>query len=147
MRRLPLACLAAVVTALVATTVPALAQQSGDETRDGSVYARVTDTEVVLGNSVAERRWSRDSLRTTSLVDKRGQDRNWSSGSRDFSLSVGAATIGSEQFTVEDAEVTDLPRGGLHVTMTLGGVPGLTATRVVEAYSGIAGFRTQTILT
>jgi hypothetical protein len=144
MRRLPLLLTAA---ALVAGTVPALAKAGPDEVRDGSVYARVTDTEVVLGNSVAERRWSRDSLRTTALVDKRGQDRSWSTGSRDFSLSVGAATIGSEQFTVDDAMVTDLPRGGLRITMTLGGVPGLAATRVVEAYNGIAGFRTQTTLT
>src|SRR5690242_7759869 len=144
MRRLPLVLAAA---ALVAGTVPALARSGPDEVRDGSVYARVTDAEVVLGNSVAERRWSRDALRTTALVDKRGQDRDWTTGSRDFSLTVGAATIGSEQFRVDDVKVTDLPRGGLRVTMALTGVPGLAATRVVEAYNGIAGFRTQTTLT
>src|SRR4051794_12482732 len=144
MRRLPIACLA---VALVAAAVPALAKQSEGTVRNGSAYARVTDTEVVLGNSVAERRWSRDALRTTALVDKRGRDRSWSTGSRDFSLAVGAATIGSEQFAVDDVAVTDLPRGGLRLTMTLSGVPGLAATRTVEAYDGIAGFRTQTTLT
>ena len=144
MRRLPLLCTAA---ALVAATAPAIAHADADETRAGSVYARVTGSEVVLGNAVAERRWSRDALRTTALTDKRGQDRSWSSGSRDFSLTVGAATIGSEQFSVDDVKVTDLPRGGLRVTMSLSGVPGLAATRTVEAYDGIAGFRTQTTVT
>src|SRR3954451_3727385 len=40
-------------------------------TRDHGVYARVTATQVVLGNSVAERRWSRAALRTTALIDTR----------------------------------------------------------------------------
>jgi len=145
MRRLPLLVTA---VALVAATAPAWAKPTGDGTvRAGSVYATVTGTEVVLGNSVAERRWSRDALRTTALVDKRGQDRTWSTGSRDFSLTIGAATVGSEAFSVEDVAVRRLDRGGLQVTMTLAGVPGLAATRVVEAYNGIAGFRTQTFLT
>ena len=87
MRRLPLLLTA---VALVAATAPALAKTSAGEVRQGSVYARITNTEVVLGNSVAERRWSRDALRTTALVDKRGQDRTWSTGSRDFSLTTAA---------------------------------------------------------
>ena len=144
MRRLPLLCTA---LALVAAGAPALAKTGTDEIRDGSVYARVTDSEVVLGNAVAERRWSRDALRTTALVDKRGQDRAWSTGSRDFTLTLGAATLGSELLSVEDVAVSEIGRGGLRVTMTLGGVPGLAATRVVEAYNGIAGFRTQTFIT
>ena len=145
MRRLPLLCTA---LALLAGTTPVWSDpRAKDETRDGNVYARVTDGEVVLGNAVAERRWSREALQTTALVDKRGKDRSWSAGSRDFSLTVGAATIGSEQFSVEQVSVRELDRGGLQVTMTLGGVPGIAATRVVEAYNGIAGFRTQTFLT
>lgn len=143
MRRLPLLC---TVLALIAGAAPAWAVQA-DTTTAGSVYATVTGTEVVLGNDVAERRWSRAALRTTSLLDKRGTDRTWSAGSRDFSLSIGAATVGSEQFTVDGVAVRELDRGGLQVTMTLSGVPGLSATRVVEAYDGIAGFRTQTFLT
>ncbi len=115
-------------------------------TREGSVYATVTADGVVLGNALAERRWSRAALRTTALVDKRGQDRTWSAGSRDFSLQVGAASVGSELFRVASVAVTPLDRGGLRVTMTLDGVPGLAATREVEAYDGVAGFRTRTVL-
>lgn len=145
MRRLPLLC---TVLALVAGSTPAWSAP-GDKpgSRAGSVYAEVTDTEVVLGNSVAERRWSRDGLRTTSLVDKRGQDRQWSTGSRDFSLTLAATTVGSELLTVEDVTTTELDRGGLQLRMELTGLPGVAVTRVVEAYNGIAGFRTQTLLT
>lgn len=146
MRRLPLVCTA---LALLAGTTPgwSATDKHDGQTRHGSVYARVTGGEVVLGNAVAERRWSRAALRTTGLVDKRGQDRAWSTGSRDFSLTVGQATVGSEQFRVDDVDVRTLERGGLQVTMTLSGVPGVAATRVVEAYDGVAGFRTQTFLT
>jgi hypothetical protein len=107
----------------------------------------VTADEVVLGNSLAERRWSRAGLRTTALVDKRSPGDTWSSGTSDFSLTVGATTISSERFTVDAVAVRRLARGGLQVTMTLGGLPGLAATRVAEAYDGVAGFRTQTFLT
>lgn len=144
MRRLPLLCTALTV---VAGTVPAWSAPTGHDVRAGSVYADVSDTEVVLGNALAERRWSRDALRTIALVDKRGQDRQWTTGSRDFSLTVGAATVGSESLTVEDVTVIELERGGLRVRMELAGLPGVAVTRVVEAYDGVAGFRTQTLLT
>ena len=144
MRRLPLLC---TLLALVAGTAPAVAGPQDHDVRAGSVYADVTGTEVVLGNAVAERRWSRDALRTTSLVDKRGQDRQWTTGSRDFSLTLGGATIGSDALSVEDVTVQQLDRGGLQVRMELAGLPGVAVTRVVEAYDGVAGFRTQTLLT
>src|SRR5439155_9750755 len=38
-----------------------------------------------------------------------------------------------------------LPRRGLRVVMHLSGPGGLAATRIAEAYPGVAGFRTQTI--
>jgi len=100
--------LVAACSALVLPVVPATADATY---RQGSVYARVTDAEVVLGNSVAERRWSRDALRTTALVDKRGHDRVVSAGSRDFALLVGPAEVGSESFAVSSVAVTSLPRG------------------------------------
>ncbi|HEX8122158.1 MAG TPA: alpha-galactosidase [Solirubrobacteraceae bacterium] len=112
----------------------------------GSVYARADASEIVLGNSVAERRWSRAPMRTLALVDKRGRDRTWSAGARDFAIGTGDATIGSDQFTVSRVDRRDLPGGGVRLTMTLTGVPGLTVERIVEAYPGIAGFRTQTKL-
>src|SRR3954470_10695399 len=137
--------LAASVLVLV-LALPAVARAG--TFRDGSVYANVTPTEVVLGNSVAERRWSRAGLVTTALVDKRGRDATWSAGRRDFALDLAGRTdLGSEQFSVTGAKVTRLARGGLKVSMELASpLPGLTATRTAEAYPGVAGFRTQTIL-
>src|SRR4051794_17822550 len=134
--------LTAVLLALPATAARA------ETVRAGSVYARISATDVVLGNSVAERRWTRDGLVTAALVDKRGKDRTWSAGRRDFALDLaGRADVGSERFTVTSAKASKLARGGLRVTMELASpVPGLTATRSAEAYPGIAGFRTQTIL-
>src|SRR3954454_11851645 len=116
--------------------------------RDGSVYASVTPAQVVLGNSVAERRWARHGLVTTALVDKRSHGVVWSAGRRDFALDLAGRTdVGSEQFTVIGARIAPVDRGGLRVTRELSSpLPGLTATRSAEAYPGIAGFRTQTIL-
>ncbi len=132
---------------LAATVAPTVARAA--EYRNGSVYARVSPTEVVLGNSLAERRWSRAAFRTTALVDRRGQDRTWSAGRRDFSLAVAAAEVGSEVLHVESTNVTPLPRGGLRLSMELSApvsLPGLSVTRVAEAYPGVAGFRVQTVL-
>ena len=58
---------------------------------DGSVYARVTATEIVLGNSLVERRWTRSPFRTSTLVDKRAGGRRWGWPGRDFRLSLTAA--------------------------------------------------------
>ena len=112
-------------------------------------YARVSADAVVLGNGVAERRWDRRSFRTTALVDKRDRDRVWSTGRRDFTLTVGGAELGSELFDAGSANATSLPGGGRRVTMELqaaGAPAGLTVTRIADAYPGIAGFRTQTII-
>ena len=55
--------------------------------------------------------------------------------------------LGSERFTVDSVSVTKLERGGLRVSMRLvGPLPGLVVTRVAEAYPGVAGFRTETVL-
>ena len=132
------------VAVLVALLAPATA---GAETvRAGSVYARVTPTEIALGNALAERRWSRASFRTVALVDKRGADRPWSAAVPDFSLRLaGADAVSASDFSVPAASVQRLARGGLRVTMELAG-SGLAATRTAEAYPGVAGFRTQTVL-
>src|SRR3712207_5541857 len=87
-----------------------------------SVYAKVDATQVVLGNSVAERRWSRAPMATTALVDKRGRDRTWSTNTADFALDA----VDSRAFTVSRVEQTRLAGGGLRLTMTLTGVPGMT---------------------
>jgi hypothetical protein len=125
----------------------ALVAASAAPASASSVYAKVDATEVVLGNSVAERRWSRMAFRTTALSDKRGRNFRWSAGSRDFAIGTADdVSIGSEAFTVTRVDQQALDGGGLRLTMTLTGVPGLAVTRIAEAYPGVAGFRTQTIL-
>jgi len=114
--------------------------------RDRDVYAEVTPDRVVLGNSVAERSWSRAGLTTLALVDKRRGGTLWSEGTPDFRLFGTGVPLTSEDFTVTAAEVEPLDRGGLRVTMRLAGPAGLSATRTAEAYPRIAGFRTQTVL-
>src|SRR4051794_35600642 len=138
---------AAAAAALVALgVVPSAAAAAATTYRDGSVYARVDATSVPLGNSLAEPGWGRAPFRTASLVDKRGSDRTWSAGSRDFALKLGTgAEIGSDSFRATGVDVQRLARGGLRLTMTLQG-PGLSATRVAEAYPDVAGFRTQTTI-
>jgi hypothetical protein len=135
----------ALLTAVVVVTALAAAPSAHAAPAD-DVYASFSPTEVVLGNSLAERRWSRAQLKTTQLVDKRNGGRTWSRDTRDFAIQVGPQEIGSESFAVNSVAVTPLPRGGLRVTMTISG-SGLTGTRVAEAYPGVAGFRMQTILT
>jgi hypothetical protein len=140
---------AALAELLLALLLAALVPAGASAAPGYDVYAQVSATQVVLGNSVVERRWSRSPLRTVALVDKRGAPRTWSRDSRDFAVRVGAAEIGSESFTVDSAAVTALARGGLRVTMHLAGggaASGFSATRIAEAYPGLAGFRTQTTL-
>ncbi|HEX8083156.1 MAG TPA: alpha-galactosidase [Solirubrobacteraceae bacterium] len=129
-----------------AVTLVAAAPADANPKKYGFAYSRVDANQIVIGNSVAERRWSRAAMRTLALVDKRGPDRTWSANTRDFAIGTGAATIGSEAFTVSRVERTALRAGGVRLTMSLTGVPGLTVTRIAEAYPGVAGFRTQTIL-
>ncbi len=113
---------------------------------DQDVYAEVTDDRITLGNSVAERSWSREPFTTLELIDKRRGGRIWSRHAPDFRLLGTGAPLASDQFTVTGAEIGRLARGGLRVTIALAGPAGLVATRIAEAYPGIAGFRTQTIL-
>ncbi len=136
------------VAVLAAAAPPAAAD--GASLTSGDVYARFDGKSVTLGNAVAERDWSRQPLRTTTLLDKRSGGRRWSADSRDFLLSVGGVQIGSEAFRVASVGLERLPRGGIRVTMRLAGsgaAAGLTAVRTAEAYPRVAGFRTQTILT
>src|SRR4051812_6693725 len=134
---------AGLLALLIVMALPAAAR--AETVRDGSVYAEVGPASIALGNSLVERRWDRARFRTAALTDKRS--RAWSSGRRDFSLElVGGAELSSEAFHTTAARVARLPRGGLRVAMELAGPDGLSATRVAEAYPGVAGFRTQTTL-
>ncbi len=116
---------------------------------NGSVYARIGDSSIELGNSLATRRWTRAPFRTAELVDRRGEDRVWSAGSPDFALSVGATRVESDAFTAGATTVTKLARGGLRMSVRLApapALPGVSITRTAEAYPGVAGFRTGTVI-
>ncbi len=141
------------VVALVALLAVAPATAAAETTvTSGDVYATVSDSEVVLGNGLAERRWSRGSFLTTELTDKRAGGLTWSHDHRDFTLWLAAAEVGSENLRVRDAVAEEIDSGGVRVTMTLVPatpveLPGIaTITRVAEAYPGVAGFRTQTTI-
>lgn len=116
----------------------------------GGVYARISPTEVVLGNTAVERRWSRASAVTTALADKRPGGRTWTQGTPDFRLQLlGLDLVSSAGFRVAAARAAQMPGGGLRLTMDLQPVlapPGLAVTRTVELRPGIAGMRSQTTL-
>jgi hypothetical protein len=128
-----------VVVPLARADTPQATQQSG------TVYARVTASDITLGNATIERRWSRSAFATTGLTDKRPGGRQWAGMHRDFTLRVASAPIGSETLRATDVTVQQLV-GGLRLRIDLAGVPGLRVTRIIEAYDAIAGFRTQTLL-
>ncbi|HEX2087636.1 MAG TPA: alpha-galactosidase [Solirubrobacteraceae bacterium] len=127
---------AAVVAASALALIPAAAAHAD------TVYARVEATQIVLGNELVERRWARAPMRTVALDDKRGRGWSWNRATPDFALGA----IRSDAFAVTRVDRGDLPGGGIRLTMTLTGPPGLTVKRIAEAYPGVAGFRMQTIV-
>ena len=115
--------------------------------RDRDVYAEVAPDRITLGNAVAERSWSREGFATLELLDKRRGGRVWSQNAPDFRLLGLGAPITSDQFSVTGAEISHLDRAaGCASRCSSPGRPGITATRIAEAYPRIAGFRTQTII-
>jgi hypothetical protein len=134
---------ALVAGALVIAGAPAAGAARAD-IRNGSVYAEVTDTGITLGNSVVERRWAREGFGTTRL-ERKGRFVDEGDPAPDFRLFAGPVEIESSQFDVLDVTVTKIPRG-LRLELELG-LPGvMNVTRSVEAYNGIAGFRTETTI-
>lgn len=120
------------------------APSAGAETySDRGVTAEVTPERVTLANALVSRTWTRAAFAST-LVDRRGRDHTWSSGQPDFTLAVAGQDVSSADFAADAVTVTPLPRGGLRVVFRLRhAVLALTATRTVEVYPGVAGFRTQ----
>src|SRR4051812_49142840 len=109
--------LALAVAAALCAAPSALGAEPEPELHDGDAYARVTDGEVVLGNAVAERRFTRSSFGTAQLVDKRRGGRTWSRAARDFTLTVGGAEIGSDRFSATSVKLSRLSRGGVRAAI------------------------------
>ncbi len=129
---------------LGAALVPQAFAQEGETFTNGTTYATVSGTEVVVGNALVERRWQRDGFQTLSIIDKRSPGGIAAAAGPDFRLTTGAADVPSTAFDVAGATVNQIA-GGVRATLELV-APGLEADRVIEVYEGIAGFRTQTIL-
>ena len=74
----------AIFAACLAPAAAAPAVSDDGTQSSGSVYARIDEGEIVIGNHLVERTWERAAFATSSLVDKRGSGRTWSSGHADF---------------------------------------------------------------
>jgi hypothetical protein len=120
---------------------PALAQTP--TVTNGSVYATITPSGITVGNALVERQWETAAFTTASITDKRGGPVSAAAGP-DFRLLIGNQEITSDSFAVTSAEATPI-EDGLRVTIDLAG-PAINATRIVEVYEGIAGFKTQMTL-
>jgi hypothetical protein len=126
---------------------------TAEEFQNADVYARIETDGIVLGNAVVERSWSKASFVTDSLEDRRAvPPRVWTAETADFGLSLDGIELPSSALGVTGVTVTEPDRGGLRIEMRLEplGVAapiGLVVTRAVEAYPGIAGFRSETAVT
>ena len=134
---------ALVAASLLTTLSPAAAAEPAQQT-SGTTYVNVTDTEIVIGNELIERRWNRAAFATTTFFDKRSSDALSAAEGPDFSLTVGPTNVASTLFEATSVETTPLD-GGLRVSIGLE-MPLMTATRIIEVYEGIAGLRERTIL-
>jgi len=137
------------VLVVTASILLANSPQLGANTRRNGAgseraWGRVTDGAVELGNGMVERTWARDALRTVALRDLRAGGVVWGTGHRDFAVTVGGVTLGSDQLRLYGVRV-DRIAGGMRAHFWLSG-PGFTAEHLVDVFDDVAGFRTQTIL-
>ncbi|MFL5845002.1 MAG: alpha-galactosidase [Solirubrobacteraceae bacterium] len=107
---------------------------------DHGVTATVDAGHVTLANGEIGRTWERAAFgsRIAGLT----------AAGPDFTLTIAGQALPSTDFAVTGVTLAPADKGGVRVTMALASAtfPLLTATRTVEAYPGIAGFRTQTTL-
>lgn len=107
----------------------------------GPVRTDVTPQQVTLSTPLVTRTWDRAAF-ASFVRDERGPGLRTATGP-DFTLTVAGQELPSTDFSVTDVAVGD---GRVTMTLTSRTFPLLTARRVVEAYPGIAGFRTETTL-
>jgi hypothetical protein len=130
----------------LALTAALPAAAHAEVVRDGSVTADVGAQQISLSNGLVKRVWDRAALASAITDERAGAP--VTAKSADFTLTIAGQSLASTDFKVDGATVTPLARGGLRLTMALTSstLPVLTARRVVEAYPGVAGFRSQTTL-
>lgn len=136
MRRLHVA----LVVALLAGSLVAGPAASGPDVR-----ASVSAEGVVLSNGVVERRWAPGRLVTTRLADLRSGGAVLEGPEPDLALAIGGLPVPVGELPAR-AEAEALPDGTGRIifTVTLPGL--LEIVRTVEAYPGVAGFRSATTL-
>ncbi|MDX6666347.1 MAG: alpha-galactosidase, partial [Solirubrobacteraceae bacterium] len=129
---------------LALALVPAAA--SATTYSDGGVDAHVEAQQVTLSNGLVTRTWNRTALRSAITDDRSGLP--VTTAAPDFTLTIGGQSLPSSDFTIDSVTAGHAKGGGVRLTMSLTDktLPVLTATRIVEAYPGVAGFRTQTTL-
>ena len=136
---------AAVVAAVSLLASPAaLARNDEPRVDNAGVVARVTATGVSLGNGLVTRRWARAPFRTEAIVDERAGF-PVAGAAPDFGLRIAGALVQSDAFTVTRVDTQEID-DGMRVVFFLAGPAGLRAERTVDAYRGVAGFRTRTVL-
>ncbi|MCA1834129.1 MAG: hypothetical protein ABR548_15320 [Actinomycetota bacterium] len=106
------------------------------------VTASIGPSAVTLSNGIVERTWRADSLLTTS-AGRVG--RPFTASHSDFALLLDGVRIESAALPVVNVEPYDVT-GGEGIRWTLGAIAGVQATRTVEVYDGIAGFKSQTTI-
>jgi hypothetical protein len=111
----------------------------------GDAYARVSEEKLEVGNGLVERKWDLGSFGTSAISDLRDGSKTWAGAGPDFTLDLGAAQLASTDFTVSGVEVDEISGPGLRIRVGLT-TPELDATRTIEIYEGVAGFKARTTL-
>ena len=128
------------------TPTPTATVDPGGTTYEaGETYVRVSEDALVVGNGLVERSWALDNFGTTSITDLRAGGKPWGGAGLDFSLDLGALQLPSTDFQATATDVRQIDGPGLRVEVSLTSTA-TDATRVIEIYEGIAGFKTRTIL-
>jgi hypothetical protein len=136
------------LAAMSAVLLPAVSGSAAATLCDVDVCASAGPAGVTLSNSVAERSWRPDALVTTRIGDRRpGADPMLTKSQPDFALVLDGIEVASDRMQITDVALSRAERGGVRVTFTLSLFGLASIQRVVEAYPGIAGFASRTVIT
>ncbi len=111
-------------------------------TSNAGVTAVIGPNRISLGNGIVERVWSPTAVTTTS-VGRIGAAFTYPHD--DFALLLDGIRISSGSLPVQSVAARAVD-GGVAVEWVLGAPAGAQVRRTVEAYEGIAGFKSQTVI-
>ena len=135
------------IVGLLAAGQPAVAPPAQ---ADPMLQIELSPDKVQIDTGTVSRKW-RDTanfgFRTTAFLDKRNEMEWVAPGtSEEFTITVGALDFTSSDFAMDSVDRAPLPNGGARVTMHLSGPALFSVDYVVDAWPGLAGFRTRTIV-